>query len=385
LISGTLPLATLIAVMTALAFWLDKHVSFFSKIGASILTLAFGALLSNTGIVPATSPVYDAISGPVTNLAIAWLLLSVDLRALKQVGPRMLAAFGLACVGTILGAFIGAVAFSHQLGGNTWKMAGVFTGTYTGGSLNFVAVGKGVGLPDSVWAGTTAADALTGGIWMAANLLLPLWLVRFFPPVPKEALEVGGGASSGGNGGQSHPFFDPASVSALDLGVLLAVGLCLIMAADLTARLVPQVPSVLWLTTYALVVGHTPLFKKAEGALQLGTLLLHLFFVVIGIWSQVGQIIAVGVVVFYYTATVVGSHGIVLYGVGRLLGLDLGTLSVASQAAIGGPSTALAVAVGRDWPGLVLPGIIVGLVGYAVGNYLGFGVAYLVHGLGVGL
>jgi uncharacterized membrane protein len=383
LISSTLPLAALIAVVTALAFWLDRHVSFFSKIGASILTLAFGAILSNTGIVPGKSPVYDTISGPVTSLAIAWLLLSVDLRALKQVGPRMLAAFGLACVGTILGAFLGAVAFSHELGVNTWKMAGVFTGTYTGGSLNFVAVGKGVGLPDSVWAGTTAADALTGGIWMAANLLLPLWLVRFYPPVPKEALELGEEAAN--NGGNSHPFFDPAAVSALDLGVLLAVGLCLLVAADLTARLVPQVPSILWLTTYALIVGHTPLFRKAEGALQLGTLLLHLFFVVIGIWSQVGQIIAVGVVVFYYTATVIGSHGLVLYGVGRLLGLDLGTLSVASQAAVGGPSTALAVAVGRDWPGLVLPGIIVGLVGYAVGNYLGFGVAYLVHGFGIGL
>jgi uncharacterized membrane protein len=383
LISSTLPLAALIAVVTALAFWLDRHVSFFSKIGASILTLAFGAILSNTGIVPGKSPVYDTISGPVTSLAIAWLLLSVDLRALKQVGPRMLAAFGLACVGTILGAFLGAVAFSHELGVNTWKMAGVFTGTYTGGSLNFVAVGKGVGLPDSVWAGTTAADALTGGIWMAANLLLPLWLVRFYPPVPKEALELGEEAAN--NRGNSHPFFDPAAVSALDLGVLLAVGLCLLVAADLTARLVPQVPSILWLTTYALIVGHTPLFRKAEGALQLGTLLLHLFFVVIGIWSQVGQIIAVGVVVFYYTATVIGSHGLVLYGVGRLLGLDLGTLSVASQAAVGGPSTALAVAVGRDWPGLVLPGIIVGLVGYAVGNYLGFGVAYLVHGFGIGL
>ncbi|MCG6986696.1 MAG: DUF819 family protein [Gemmatimonadetes bacterium] len=383
MISSTLPLAALIAVVTALAFWLDRHVSFFSKIGASILTLAFGAILSNTGIVPGKSPVYDTISGPVTSLAIAWLLLSVDLRALKQVGPRMLAAFGLACVGTILGAFLGALAFSHELGVNTWKMAGVFTGTYTGGSLNFVAVGKGVGLPDSVWAGTTAADALTGGIWMAANLILPLWLVRFYPPVPKEALELGEGEAD--NGGKSHPFFDPAAVSALDLGVLLAVGLSLLVAADLTARLVPQVPSVLWLTTYALIVGHTPLFRKAEGALQLGTLLLHLFFVVIGIWSQVGQIIAVGVVVFYYTATVIGSHGLVLYGVGRLLGLDLGTLSVASQAAVGGPSTALAVAVGRDWPGLVLPGIIVGLVGYAVGNYLGFGVAYLVHGFGIGL
>ncbi len=74
-----------------------------------------------------------------------------------------------------------------------------------------------------------------------------------------------------------------------------------------------------------------------------------------------------------------------VYGGGKLFKMDLGTLSVASQAAVGGPSSALAVAVAREWPGLVLPGIIVGLVGYAVGNYLGFGVAYLVRGLGLGL
>ena len=68
-----------------------------------------------------------------------------------------------------------------------------------------------------------------------------------------------------------------------------------------------------------------------------------------------------------------------------LLALTLGSLSVASQAAVGGPSTALAVAAPGEWPGFVLPGIIVGLVGYAVGNYLGIGVADLVRVFGIGL
>ncbi len=89
--------------------------------------------------------------------------------------------------------------------------------------------------------------------------------------------------------------------------------------------------------------------------------------------------------VFYYTLVVVGVHGVVVYGIGRLVRMDVATLSVASQAAVGGPGSALAVAVSREWKGLVLPGIIVGLLGYAVGNYLGFSVAYLLRGFGVGL
>lgn len=383
MITATLPLAALIAVLAALAFILDRTVPFLSRFGASLLTLIFGAVVSNAGLVPAASPVYDAIAGPVTFLAIAWLLLSVNLGDLRKAGSRMLGAFGLAVAGVALGAFVGAMIFGGVLGEHTWRLAGTFTGTYTGGSVNFVSVGRGVGLPDSLWAGATAADAMTTGIWMAATLLIPVWFGRFFAPIPKAFTELSDDAKAPGH--ESHPFFSPAALSAMDLAVLLAVGLLLITAAEVTARFIPQVPSVLWLTTYALIVGHTRWFHRAEGALQLGTMVLHLFFVVIGIWSRFSEILAVGIAVFLYTLVVVGIHGLVVYGGGRALKLDAATLSVASQASVGGPSSALAVAVAREWPGLVLPGIIVGLLGYAVGSYLGFGVAYLVRALAIGL
>ncbi len=388
MVHGTLPLTTLIAATAALAFLLDRWVPALGKLGASLLALIFGALLSNFGVVPAKSPIYDAISGPVTSLAIAWLLLSVNLRDLRRAGPRMMGAFGLALVGTVLGAFVGALMYSGSFGAQTWKLAGTLTGTYSGGSLNFVAVGRALHLPPTLFAGGTAADALTTGIWMAATLVLPIWLARFYPPVPASALELDAGPATAEGATaphEHHPFFASASVSTLDLAVLLATGLLLLIASNLVASWIPQIPAVLWLTTFALLVGQTRPFHRPEGALQLGNLALHVFFVVIGIWSRVSEIAAVGIVVFLYTSTVVGVQGLVVYGVGRLARLDVGSLSVASQAAIGGPSTALAVAASREWPGFVLPGIIVGLLGYAVGNYLGIGVANLVRVFGIGL
>jgi len=381
-ITAALPLTALIAALAALAFILDRNVPWLSKLGASLLTLIFGAVVSNAGLVPATSPVYDAIAGPVTSLAIAWLLLSVNLGAIKKNGTNMESAFGLAVFGIALGAFLGAILFASGLGENGWRLAGIFTGTYTGGSVNFVALGRGLELPDDMWAGATAADALTTGIWMAATLLLPIWLVKLYPAVPEELTKLD---ETRGSAAANHPFFAPSALSALDLSVLVAAGLLLLTAADLTARLVPAVPSILWLTTYALILGHTRWFHRAEGALQLGTMVLHLFFVVIGIWSRVSEIASVGLVVFYFTLVVVGVQAVVVYGGGRLLRMDLGTLSVASQASVGGPASALAVAVAREWPGLVLPGIIMGLFGYAVGTYLGFGVAYLVRAVTIGL
>ncbi|MFQ5538023.1 MAG: DUF819 family protein, partial [Gemmatimonadota bacterium] len=227
----------------------------------------------------------------------------------------------------------------------------------------------------------------------------PVWLARLFAPIPPAVLEMDGAAAAAASEPEEHhPFFLRESVSTLDLAKIMAAGLLLLAAADLTARglgvlaakdsvpgWVGEIPSVLWLTTFALILGHTRSFHRPAGAMQLGTLALHFFFVVIGIWSRFSEIAAVGVEVFFYTLVVVGVHGVVVYGLGRLVRLDVASLSVASQAAVGGPSSALAVAVSREWPGLVLPGIIVGLVGYAVGNYLGFGMAYLVRGLGIGL
>lgn len=376
MISAPVTLTGTIVLATALAFWLDRNVPALSKVGASLLAILFGAVLSNTGLVPAASPVYDTIAGPVTSLAIAWLLLSVNIADVRLAGPRMLGAFTLALVGTTVGAFLAALLFAGRLGDSGWRLAGTLTGTYSGGSVNFVAVSRAVELPGSLFAGTVAADNLMTAVWMGATLLLPVWLRRWYPAeVPADT-----GVSSDDEESQ-HPFFEAVRISTLDLSLLLGIGFALVAGATWAADWVPRMPAVLWLTTFALLLGHWGPVRRISGGMQLGTLALHFFFVVIGIFSRVEAIVAVGATVFLFTAVVVGVHGLVVYGVGRVLGFDLGTLSVASQAAVGGPSSAIALAAAREWKGLLLPGMVVGLLGYALGNYLGLGVAYAVRGM----
>lgn len=381
MLESPLSLATTIAAVTALAFWLDHRYTWASTVGASLLAIVFGAVLSNLGLVPAESPVYGAVTGPVTSLAIVWLLLAVHVGDLRRAGPRMLGAYGLALVGTALGTAVGTAAFSAVFGEDAWRLAGAFMGTYSGGSLNFVAVGRGLELPETLFAGAAAADNLTTGLWLGACLVLPALLGRWYPDPPSGA---GGGGEEGSDASEeaAHPFFDAAPVSVLRLALLLGLGLAVLVAARYAHRLVPAVPEVLWLTTLALALGHLRPVARLEGALQLGNYALHLFFVVIGAYSRIGEILSVGLAVFWFTLTVVGVHGLVVFGLGRAAKLDPGTLSVASQAAVGGPSTALAVAVSREWPVLVLPGVAVGLLGYAAGNYLGFAVGHLARALG---
>lgn len=382
MISSPFLIAALIAGVTALAFWLDLRYAWARTVGATMLVIVFGAAISNLGLVPFQSPVYSAISGPVTSLAIIWLLFAVDVRDLKDAGPSMLAAFVIAVTATAVGAVIAALLFAGSFDGAAWKLAGVMTGTYAGGSLNFVAVGRELDFPPALFSAATASDAVMTAIWFGATLMLPLWLRRYYP-APKHDHHASRADADLADADPmaDHPFFAQAPLRVLDLSVLLGLGFALMWVAEAVGRLVPGVPSILWLTTFALVVGHTPWVRRLHGAMHLGSLGLHFFLAVMGIASRVAEIARVGPEVFWFTALVVVVHGVLTFAGARLARLDVETTSVASQAAVGGPSSALALAVGRDWKALVLPGVVVGLLGYAVGNYLGLGVAYWMRGL----
>ncbi len=341
-----------------------------------MMAIFFGALLSNLGLVPAESPVYDLVGGPITLLSVAWLLLSVDLRDLPRAGPRVLGAFGLALVGTVSGAFLAALLFGDLLAPDTPGIAAALTGTYTGGSVNFVSVGRAVGLTGPLFAGLGAADAIVTALWLGVTLLIPVRVVQraaqgTVPEPPPTTADEADEAEP------RHPYAQPSPLSATAVARLLAVGMILLLAAEWLGARIPGIPVILWLTTLALVVGHTPGLRSLPGAMQFGSVGLHLFFVLIGIMSRIPAIIEVGPAILYFTLTVVAVHGVIVFGIGRLARLDVPTISVASQAAVGGPSSALAVAVAREWRHLVLPGVIIGLLGYAVGTYLGLGVAWV--------
>ncbi len=111
-----------------------------------------------------------------------------------------------------------------------------------------------------------------------------------------------------------------------------------------------------------------------------GNYLVLLFLASNGARSVIATLVAVGPPVFYFALITVALHGVVIFGIGRLARIDVATLAVASQANIGGAASAMALAGARGYADKLLPGVAVGLFGYAVGNYLGFVVAALMRG-----
>lgn len=370
-------LLLVIVAIVALAFGLERWSSWCRRVGASLMVIVIAALVANLGLVTARSPVYDLVGGPVTSLAIVWLLLAVDLRDLRRAGPRMLGAFALAVAGTATGALLAYFVAGPSLGDDGWRLAGVMTGTYAGGGLNFVAVGRAVGLEDVMFTAATAADNVLTAAWIGITLVIPV-ASRIGRPATSPTVPVDGMPEP------PLPVDDPSPppFRLFDVAALTAIGLALVLVADRLAATWTAVPSVVWLTSLALAVSLWPAVRRLHGAMVLGLIALHLFFVIIGFGSRIAEIARVGPQVFVFTAIVVTVHGLVVFGLGRLLGLDRATSAVASQAAVGGPSTAMALAAARGWHSLAAPGMMVGLLGYAVGTYAGLAIAAFTRGLG---
>ena len=357
-----------------LAVWLEGRYRFFRAMSAGLMCLVFGMILSNSGLLPGDAEAYYQLGNIWVNAAIVLVLLNVDLRTLLAAGKPMLGAFGIGAVGTMLGTATATFLLAGAIGPETWKLTGQFTGTYIGGGANFYALASAFGTDPNIMSGAVAADVIVTACWLATCLVIPALLYggKGLSPVRKGdapmTLEQRLKES-----GESLRMMDFFGLAAITLG---AMG-----AARLLAAAVPVIPAVLWLTTIALVLGHTPPVRKLRGAPVLGNSLLYLFLAGNGAQSLVSEMLAYGPSLFFYALITVGTHGLVIFGIGRLLRFDAGTLVVASQANIGGAASAVAIATARGYGDKLLPGIAVALGGYAFGNYLGFGMGTMARTL----
>jgi uncharacterized membrane protein len=379
-----------LAAVVAVAVTLEARHKLFRSLGSALVGILLAMVLSNSGIIPGDSSAYVFLGGPAVSAGIALILLSVDVRTVIKAGPTMLAAFAVGAVGSAIGASVAAYVLADSIGLETWKLAGQYTATYTGGGANFAAVGAELGTSGELFAAAIAADVILTAIWMAICLAVPVMLGSRLAsasvgrpgaqPPSKEALQPETQPSAS-DGAERMLYSSVGDVGLVDLAALAAIVLGTLWASDVLGQSLAPVPGVLWLTTIALLLAQIPAVQRLRGAGVIGNYLVLLFLASNGARSVVANIFAVGLPVVYFAAMTVAIHGIVIFGLGRVLRLDLRTLAVASQANVGGPASAMALATARGYSDRLLPGMAAGLLGYAVGNYSGLAIAALMRGV----
>jgi uncharacterized membrane protein len=150
--------------------------------------------------------------------------------------------------------------------------------------------------------------------------------------------------------------------------------------SELITEAFPKIPSILTLSTIGIILAQTPFVSGLRGSHSLGLYLVYLFLAVIGAYCEISSVVelkGIGVTLLLFASAAVFLHGIIVILLGSLIYRDWEMISIVSQANIGGGTTAIALAETFHRNELILPAILVGTLGNALGTYLGFLVVYL--------
>ena len=156
---------------------------------------------------------------------------------------------------------------------------------------------------------------------------------------------------------------------------LVFLGVAAYLISDLIALIFPKIPTILSITTLGILLAQTKFVANLKGSHTLGLYLVYIFLAVIGAYCEIAAVVELkqlGLTLLAFTSMAVFLHGVITILLGGLFYRDWEMVSIASQANIGGGTTAIALAETFERKELVLPAILVGTLGNALGTYLGF-------------
>ena len=158
-------------------------------------------------------------------------------------------------------------------------------------------------------------------------------------------------------------------------GIALSLLICAagVRLADLVGE-----PRYAILAVTALAVGVANIapgaLARLKGDQELGMLLLYVFFVVYAAGADIRSLVGAAALMLTYACLVILVQVVVSAVGAKIFRFSYAEICTASNACVLGPPTAAALAAGRGWHGLVTPGVLTGVFGYVVGNFLGVSV-----------
>jgi uncharacterized membrane protein len=326
------------------------------------------ALATQVQILPRESPFYDTIWRVMVPLAIAMFLLKADIVEIVQKGGRTLLGFAFGSVGVVVGAFIAAATLNA--GPEEAKLAAVFTATYIGGSMNFAAVAEAVQFQDrGLLASALAIDNLLGVSCIVFLMYMASWkfLQKRFHWRADEIFHTPTTAELAGD--------RVMTVSDLFAIVGIAAVACAAASAIMNAVGYPSY-SMLAITVIMTMVGtfgkKYVAGIKGEDVLAMG--LMYMFIAMVGTGIDFQAMFSAAPGLFLMVLIIFVTHFVFMFAAAYFFKLNYAEIIVASLACITGPPVVAAVAIAFKWNNLLAPGVLTGVLGYIIGNFIGIGV-----------
>jgi len=371
----------------AMSIYLEQKYQWAAKVSGAIIALVGAMILSNLKIIPTDAPAYNQVWGYVVPLAIPLLLFQTNIKKIWHESGRMLIIFLISSVGTMIGAVVGFLALKDLIP-NLYQVAAMMSGSYIGGGVNFAAMAGSFDVPGETVSAAVVADNLLMALYFFVLIAMPAmhFFRKYFSHPLVDEIEKNG-ISEGKT--LAAEYWGRKEMSLKDIAFAVATAFIIVAISAEIAKffgaIIPttSLPMVVLngifgnkylIITTITMLGATFLpnfFSNIRGSQEIGTFLIYIFFVVIGVPASITLIIQKSPLLLVYTTIMVLFNMLITFGIGKLLKFDLEEMILASNANIGGPTTAVAMAISKGWTSLVAPIMLVGTLGYIIGNYFG--------------
>lgn len=364
----------------ALFFWLEKTTKWvlFRYVPPLIFIYLVPVILSNTGVLPTSSSVYDAIKRLVLPMMLVLLMLKANPGSAIRAMSRSVWLMLFGTVGVMLGAPVGLLLVKQWLEPEAWRAFGMLAGSWIGGTGNMGAIEEAIGA-DGTQAGLAVfADSTICLIWLPILLVSRRYAGRFaaFTGADGSQLAAMKAVVAEKNETSRNP-------SVQDYLYLMAIALFTSWVADGLSTWLPVAPPyltqyawrVLLITTIGIGFSFTAL-QRIPGSHELGMALVYLFVARMGAEANLSEVVDQAIPFLLGAAVWIFIHGAFCVLGAKLLKADVHSAAIASAANIGGAASATVVATHHD-KSLVPAAILLALLGYAIGNYAAYLTAVL--------
>ena len=383
--NDTWMLLAIMCASVALAMYLEQTKKWAANISGSIIVLVIALVLVNLRVIPTAASVFDdMVWGYAVPMAIPLLLLKTNIKRIWTETHRLLAIFLIGSVGTICGVLVAYMLLSPFVP-SLAQAAAMMTGSYIGGGVNFTALADAFRADSSLTSATTVADNLNMAIYFLVLIAFArnAFLRRHYPHPYSD--QAGGDKETT----QAASYWKQKPISLRDIAIDLAYTVLVVTISRALGRwclaMIPQGgwflsmlrtffgSQYIWITTISMLFATfcSPQAERMSGAEEIGTYLIYLFFFAIGVPASIGAILRSAPLMLLFCLIIVLVNMLFCLIGGKLIGSSLEEILLASNANIGGPTTAAGMAISQGWTKLITPCMLVGTFGYVIGTYAG--------------
>jgi uncharacterized membrane protein len=366
----------ILLLLPALIIFLSTKIKWIKLIGAVVVCYFVGITLGN--LLP--SDYLKLAAGQLSEIsvlvAIPLLLFTTDLMSWLRLARPTLISFILVLFSVTFISSLSYFIFRDQLTEAT-KISGMLVGVFTGGTPNMVAIGKALEVSESVFVILNAADLMVSGLILFLLMGFgPRLYQKILKPFDKDlALEIDEAKAHRSWSQESLPSKIKDTFKALTLTAAI-VGSS-ILSSQLFFSGLNVVYIILSLTALSISASFITKVRELNGSYEIGQYALLIFCVSIGSMANIQDMLNTsGIYLLYLTLTLVGSMALHLL-LCFIFKIDSDTALITSVSGIYGPAFIGPFASLLKNKEILVSGVTCGLVGYAVGTYLGISLHYL--------